>query len=212
MATEVFEFTGTAGTSHYLGIFNTAGEVFDWDDETFKALGSAVTPGVTATEKTGMGGAKSGYVASVDLALLNATSDDIKFFCEWFTNAGLTTRVSETEEFLVTSGAIGMAILSPRIVEAGLVIDEAGTVKVLAHVKQDGEEVAIASGSCSVSCYVDDSAVAVFTASSSTVLNGYRFYVSHALAAVAGSGYTFRITITDQDGVVTKGTITAGAY
>lgn len=213
MTVETFEFTGAASTNHYLAIFNTDGEVFDWDDETFKALGSATEPYLLATQLAGMGGsAKSGYVAEVDLAILNPTADDAKFYSEWFTDTALTTRVSETEEFTVTSGAIGTALVSPRLVQAGLAVDEAGTLKIMAHITQDGVAVPIASGSCAVVCYVDDTAIAVFSASSSTVLNGYRFYVSHALAAVAGSGYTLKITITDQDGVITVGTITAGAY
>ena len=49
MTTERFSFTGVAGTDHYLGIFNAAGQVFDWSDNTFKALASATTKAASSS-------------------------------------------------------------------------------------------------------------------------------------------------------------------
>jgi len=106
MATEVFQFTGVAGTTHYLAIFNSSGQVLDFADNTFKALSGATTPRVTATERTDMGGAKSGFTASVDLANVNSTSTVTKYFADWYTDTGLTTCVSNTIEFAVASSAL----------------------------------------------------------------------------------------------------------
>ncbi len=58
-----------AGSSRYFRIFDSAGLVFDFNDNTFKAIASATTPYVLATERTAMGGTgKSSFTADVDLA------------------------------------------------------------------------------------------------------------------------------------------------
>ena len=107
MTTERFSFTGTAGTNHYLAIFNAAGQVFDWLDSTFKALSSATTKATVGTEQADLGGtSKSAYIKDVDLSLLNSTSTPAKFRCDWYTDANATTRVSETEQFTVVSSTI----------------------------------------------------------------------------------------------------------
>lgn len=124
MATEVFQFTGVAGTTHYLAIFNTSGQVLDFADNTFKALSGATTPRVTATERTDMGGAKSGFTASVDLANVNSGTTPTKYFADWYTDTGLTTCVSNTTEFCVASSAL--VVLGGRV--ASVIGDVGGNV------------------------------------------------------------------------------------
>ena len=107
MATERFSFTGAASTSHYLAIFNSAGQVFDWLDSTFKALASATTKATVGTEQTDLGGtSKSAYIKDVDLSLINSTSTPAKFRCDWYTDSTAATRVSETEQFTVVSSSL----------------------------------------------------------------------------------------------------------
>lgn len=68
MATEVFWTSDSPGNNVYCCVWNASGEVFDTADNTFKALGSATTPGIAATERTAMGGgSESVYDAAVDL-------------------------------------------------------------------------------------------------------------------------------------------------
>ena len=69
MATETFLKQYTAGANVYFVIRNSAGNYFDLDDNTFKALASCVDPYIEATERILKAGADdSNYVASFDLA------------------------------------------------------------------------------------------------------------------------------------------------
>lgn len=119
MTTEVFLFTGTAATTHRLAIFNSTGQVFDFNDSTFKSLASATTPYTNATERADMGGTKSGYTASVNLALLNSTTTPIKFFADWYTDTGLTTRVSESSEFTVCNSELMASVNLMQVYGSG---------------------------------------------------------------------------------------------
>lgn len=109
MTTERFSFTGEAGTNHYLAIFNAAGQIFDWNDSTFKALSAPpTTKAVIATEQADLGGTgKSAFIKDVNLALLNNTTTPAKFRADWYTDNAATVLVSNTIEFTVTSGDLG---------------------------------------------------------------------------------------------------------
>ena len=107
MATEIFSFTYTASTSLYFAIFRLSdGKVLDFLDNTFKTLSGATTPYVSATELADLGGAMSGYKASVDLANVNSTSTAAQYVVDWYTNTGLTTRVSESDSIRVAASSI----------------------------------------------------------------------------------------------------------
>ena len=100
MATKTFTITYDAGASLYLAIFRPSdGYVLDFAGSpanTFRALGSATTPYVSATERTGPGGSsKSLYTAAVDLANVNSGSTPTDYVVQWFTDTGLTALVSE---------------------------------------------------------------------------------------------------------------------
>lgn len=110
MATERFSFIGDASTNHYLAIFNASGQVFDWNDSTFKALASATTKATVGTEQADLGGtSKSAYIKDVDLSTLNSTSTAAKFRADWYTDANATALVSNTTEFTVKSSALAAA-------------------------------------------------------------------------------------------------------
>lgn len=89
MATEVFSLLNhTAGltTDPYIRIFDSGGLVFDFNDSTFKSIGSATTPHKAAAEMSDMGGAtKSAYVVSVDLAVMWPKQGAV-FYVFWYVN------------------------------------------------------------------------------------------------------------------------------
>lgn len=108
MATETFEFEGAAGVDHYVAVFKTSnGHVFDWNDGTFKAFGSATEKAELASEVANIGGSlKSLFKLAIDLATINNTGTPLEVAVNWFTNAGATDCVSNVLIFKVTSGAI----------------------------------------------------------------------------------------------------------
>lgn len=83
-------------------------------------------------------------------------------------------------------------------VRAAINPDDAGNVLVSAFLTLNGVKVALASGSCEVICRETTAGVDAWTATSSTVVDGFYFNVSHSLAAPAnGENYLFKITVTD---------------
>lgn len=68
MGTENLNVQYTATKQVYFSIWNNAGQILDFNDKTFKAVGSATTPGLAATEYTGPGGSSSFYGAALNLA------------------------------------------------------------------------------------------------------------------------------------------------
>lgn len=72
MATKRLRLDHTAGVNVYFTVWRSADNlIFDFADGTYKAVGSATTPGLIATENTNEGGGgRSHYWADLDLALL----------------------------------------------------------------------------------------------------------------------------------------------
>lgn len=202
MATETFSITYDAGENLFLGIFRLSdGHVFDFDDNTFKALSGADTPYVAAAEQTDPGGTgKSSYVASVDLGDINATSDPLDVVLDWFTDDTLATRVSESNQISIVGSQIdnGLELYKP-LVTVG--IDDDMTAKVVGHLTINEQNVMLASGSMSVVIFEVSTPLDTISVSSSTVVRGYFFVATHALSGlVAGKVYGFEVTITDADG------------
>ena len=113
MATHRFTYDGAASLNAYLRIHNTAGLVLDFDDNTFKALGSATTPYVTMTEVAAAHGTgQSRYYSDVNLDLVNATGDR-QFFemtvCNNGTPAATDNPVSGAYPFAAQFGRLGIA-------------------------------------------------------------------------------------------------------
>lgn len=79
----------TESVNIYARIFNAAGLVFDFADNTFKAIGSATTGYVVASELTAMGGTgKSCYSVSVNLANVNNTGAIGRYTLKFYERAG----------------------------------------------------------------------------------------------------------------------------
>lgn len=85
MANKTVTLSHEAGQTCWLAIFNSAGQVWDFTAEVFRALASAanfslaLTPDATET---------SYYVASVDLATLNATANPVDYTVQTFEQVG----------------------------------------------------------------------------------------------------------------------------
>lgn len=78
-----------AGAAVYFRLYNETGQVFDFDDNTFKTIGAATTPQASCTERTEMGGTgKSGYTVSVDFANVNDTGSVGRYIVKAFLQAG----------------------------------------------------------------------------------------------------------------------------
>ncbi len=112
MATETLRFDGhDASADAYVRIFNASGQVFDFDDSTFKALASCTTPYQTSTERGDLDGtAFSAYDNAIDLALLNDLPTPQRFTAKWFDNASPAdsdVAVSGALDFTVQSGKLG---------------------------------------------------------------------------------------------------------
>lgn len=84
--------TAGMGTQPYIRIFNAAGDVLDFADNSFKAtLAAATTPYKRAVEMVGMGGpTKSSYIATVDIATF-WNREGAWFFVMWFANTVAAT-------------------------------------------------------------------------------------------------------------------------
>lgn len=203
MTSRNFSFNGVAGTNHYFALFRASdGYVFDFDDNTWTAtIGGATTPYVAGTERTNLGGSGySGFIAAVNLANVNATSTPVQVIAQWFTNTGLTTPVSDFAEYEIVGGDLDDTP-DTREIRASVAVADDGTVSVAGWLVRDGQNVALASGSLAVAARIDSAGADAWTASSSTVKDGYYFRVTHALGtATPGENWLFKLTITDPDG------------
>lgn len=72
MATKRLRIEAAAGINVYFVVWRSSDNyVFDFSDDTYKAIGSATTPGLAATENTNEGGGgRSHYWADLDLSRL----------------------------------------------------------------------------------------------------------------------------------------------
>lgn len=163
MATEVLQTTDAPSNNVYFALWNTSGNVFDFADNTFKALSAPpTTPYVAATENTGQGGvSESGYRASVNLANVNNTAAAAAYIVEAYRRLGgspaIATdvllargeiRVAGGE--LVTGGSSGTGY----VVKVGMAVTSTAgdLVKVWAWVELHGQPVTL-DGTCVFECF-----------------------------------------------------------
>lgn len=115
MATKVFSFDYDAGANLYVRIFgrtgSEVGQVYDANDDTFKALGSATTPYLTCTEQTAENGTSySSYTVSVDLSNINSTLAAKDYVIRAYDNAtpaATDVAVGAKQEFTVQASRYG---------------------------------------------------------------------------------------------------------
>ena len=151
MTTEVFtspEYTASATV--FFRLFNSTGQAFDFDDNTFKALASCTTPYVAATERADMGGTgKSCYQASVNLANVNDTGAIGRYTLRAYEQAGGSPADSDA----AISGGLALTVQFGELGEREIVAQAEISVKstagstcqVSAWLEWGGEKVGIST-------------------------------------------------------------------
>ncbi|MES2793205.1 MAG: hypothetical protein V4719_26585 [Planctomycetota bacterium] len=127
MATDLQVISDLAGGNVYYVVWNAARQLLDWSDHTFKSAGSATTKGLVGTESTDGGGAiESAYIASIDLAYLNATPAIAAFWVDAMRRTGGAINLAadlllDTQQVKVSAGSI-VANGSPGDIPPGYVV------------------------------------------------------------------------------------------
>ena len=108
MSTITFEYEGASGGAFAIRVIgltgSQAGQVLDFNDNTFKAIGSATTPYAAATERTGINGTgKSSYTIALNLANVNSSEVAQQYLVKWYTGATPATTVTPVKsEAIIT--------------------------------------------------------------------------------------------------------------
>ena len=177
MATETLMITDAPTQAVFFVVRNSAGNVLDHADNTFKSLGSATTPGLAATENSAFGGVnESAYASSLNLAYVNNTPAIGIYFVEAYRRAGASVNLAndlllDTQELrvvggsLVTSGSSG-EVPSGYVVKVGANVTSTlgDELQLYARVELNGKPVVL-DGTCIFSAYEYGSTVAQWTES-----------------------------------------------
>jgi hypothetical protein len=195
MASHTFGQDFTASRNCYAVVYNAAGNVFDFNDNTFKALASATTPFAACTEQTSGGGTgQSTYVVTINLALLNKTLDTVRYGITFFDRAGGTpapltdTAWTYRSPFSVQAAEIGDDELAVEFCPC--FTSTAGTtMRALVTVLRNGKPVNVytldSAATCTVTAREHGAGSDLFTTSAATVSSNGDFAVSQA-----SPGYT----------------------
>lgn len=159
MSTEPLIRLDDSSKTIYFSVFNSAGQIFDFNSNTFVELSAPpVTPGLAATEKANAGGAgKSQYIASLNLATINNTAAIVHCTVLAFEQAGgspapgTDTAVSQPNGFAVQFGREDISNIK---VHAGISTDSTNGsyLEVQAWLEVDGEVIALTSGESGATC------------------------------------------------------------
>ena len=146
MTTRNFYYVGDAGLDAYVRIFNSDGLAFDFNDSTFKAIGSATTPQQVMTERTALNGTgQSGYVTALDLGAIHDGLGPMEFFGQVYDNAtpaATDVAISDPLGITIELGDIGRR---QRIAWAEISVKSAAgnDAQIAAWLEADGERVEI---------------------------------------------------------------------
>ncbi|MBW3538756.1 MAG: hypothetical protein KY476_00650 [Planctomycetes bacterium] len=171
MASQVFTLDRhEAGKSVYFRLFNDSGQVFDFNDNTFKALAGATTPYVVATERGDMDGAGlSGYQATINLANVNKTPTAKHYTLKAYANpapADADVSIADALDVIVQLGELGEGEL---IVQAEVSVKSTAglTAQVKAWLERNGRKIDVdtldAATSASVTLREHGSAIDLFS-------------------------------------------------
>lgn len=208
MATDVLEAYAEPSADIYFRIRNAAGLWFDFDDDTFKAWASATTPYIVATESALHGGtAEHCYRASLDLALVNSTPDPVLVTveaCDNATPALADDRIAEPAELLIQSGRLAGGDELVAMCDGGFTSSAGTEYRMLAWLEQNGQKLALAAGSCSITIREHGAGADLFTITdaapnaagvfeltkSSPGFTDDRVYAAHVTITVNSIAYT----------------------
>jgi len=213
MATKVFSFAYDASADVYVRIFgrtgSDVGKVYDADDDTFKALGSATTPYIACTEQTAEDGTGlSVYTVSVDLADLNSTLAEKDFVIKAYDNsspADTDAAISEELPFTVQASRYGVQELSASVV--GCFTTTAGAaVKYLIRLYVNGEFYELANAATGVLTVREQGGTDLFTSGSINPVTdaGYFEYTKTSPGFTDDRLYEHEIVITESSVAVTR--------
>lgn len=100
MSSEDFTTRFDPGQTVYPRFQNSAGQVFDWDDESWKSEASVVDPVPSSgvSEVATLKGDQSLYKTTIDLLKLNATLSTVNVWTMWVRQLGASPNLSIDEE------------------------------------------------------------------------------------------------------------------
>ena len=220
MASYPWNIDHTETKNVYAVVTNAAGNVLDFNDNTFKALGSATTPTVALTEQTGGGGSgKSNYVYSLDLTRINKTLDTSRAWITFYERAGgsaapLTdTAISFRTPFTTQAGEWGEDALGIEFCPVYTTISGTPTMRGIVTVLRNGKPVDIyaldSTATCTVTAREHGAVADLYASSAATVTTAGDFNVSQStpgytadrayqhtiVATVSGTATTFKLPV-----------------
>jgi len=220
MASYVWNVDYTETKNIYAVITNAAGSVLDFNDNTFKALGSATTPTVALTEQTGGGGSgKSNYIYSLDLSRLNKSLATVRYWITFYERAGgsaapLTdTAINYRTPFSVQAAEFGEDELDIEFCPVYTTISGTPTMRGIVTILRNGKPIDVyaldTSATCTVTAREHGAGVDLYASSAATVTSQGDFNVSqaspgytadrayqHTIAAtVSGTATTFKLPV-----------------
>lgn len=213
MATKVFSFDYDAGADLYVRIFgrtgSEVGQVYDADDDTFKALGSAATPYLPCTEQTAENGTSySSYTVAVDLANINSTlalKDYVIRAYDNATPAATDVAVGAKQEFSVQASRYGQQDITTSV--KGCFTSSAGDeVKYLIRLYVNGEFYELANAATGVLTVREQGGTDLFTSGSINPVTdaGYFEYDKSTPGFTDDRLYEHEIVITESSVAVTR--------
>lgn len=206
MTSEIFTFEHSASADVYLRLFNSSGQVFDFNDDTFKALASCTTPYVAATERADMGGTgRSGYQATIDLADVNNTGAANRYSVKAYDNAtpaDTDNPISDELGITVQFGKLGEREIRVAF-EAALTTTAGAAIRHIAWLEHGGEQVDLsavdASATCDIAVREYGAGSDLYTDNSNTLAAGTdRFETETSSPGFTDDRvYLFTVTITE---------------
>lgn len=222
MATVPVRTNFEASKNVYGVVWNEAGNVLDFTDNTFKALGSATTPTFALTEQSTRGGGQlSGYAGSLDLARLNKSLAPKRFSLSLYERASgspnvTTDRMLVERELVVLAAEEGDVPITVEIVGSNTTT-QGVEIRYIATVKRNGRRLDVyaldAAATLALSAREHGAGANQFSASAvtvrtdgdfevtvsatppATVLVGDRGFQHTAILTVAGETFQTRTTI-----------------
>ena len=219
MASYPWNIDYTETKNVYAVVTNAAGNVLDFNDNTFKALGSATTPTVALAEQTGGGGSgKSNYYYALDLSRVNKTLDTARFWITFYDRAGGSAApltdlaINYRAPFTVQAAEIGEDELGIEFLPV-FTTTAGTTMRALVTVTRNGKPVNIYSldtaATCTITAREHGAGSDLYTTSATTVgANGYftvtqstpgytddRGYQHTIAIACAGATTTFQLPV-----------------
>ena len=161
MATETLSIQSASALNVYFTLRNAAGNYFDFSDNTFKAIATATTPYVAATERiAAVGAAWSVYVADIDLADIAPTLAPVQVVAQAWRRSGgspslaADTPISEAKAIIAQWERLGPLAIETKVRLATRTT--AGTeIELMAWLESEGIRVPLHTLDPSATCTVD---------------------------------------------------------